>query len=95
VIMCSGMGVPDYGQLLITMELVVLAVTNGPVRDVEMAELVIARCSPGAIGDADAGGFDRRLQLSQTSRIIRIVGGGLWAAMILAGMVVQNIKAFH
>ncbi len=40
-------------------------------------------------------GFDRRLQLSQTSRIIRIVGGGLWAAMILAGMVVQNIKAFH
>ena len=38
-------------------------------------------------------GFDRTLPLSRTSRLIRIVGGGLWAFAILAGMVAHIVIA--
>ncbi len=33
-------------------------------------------------------GLDSRVQLSRTRRIIRVVGGSLWAAMIILGMIV-------
>jgi len=40
-------------------------------------------------------GLDRSLPMSATSRIIRVVGGSLWALAILAGMAIQVWKAFH
>ena len=40
-------------------------------------------------------GFDRNLPLSRTSRIIRIVGGGLWALAMVVGMVVQIVTALR
>ena len=40
-------------------------------------------------------GLNRSIPLSRTSRIIRVVGGSLWALAILAGMTIQAWKAFH
>jgi hypothetical protein len=40
-------------------------------------------------------GLDRTISMSRTSRIIRVVGGSLWALAILAGMTIQVWKALH
>ena len=42
-----------------------------------------------ALGNATRTGLNREICLSRTSRIIRVVGGSLWARMILAGMAIQ------
>jgi hypothetical protein len=34
-------------------------------------------------------GLDRSVPMNRSSRIIRVVGGGLWAAIIVVGMIVQ------
>jgi hypothetical protein len=40
-------------------------------------------------------GLDKSVPMSTTSRIIRIVGGSLWALAILAGMTIQVWKGLH
>ena len=40
-------------------------------------------------------GLNRSIPMSTTSRIIRVVGGSLWALAILSGMTIQVWKAFH
>ena len=40
-------------------------------------------------------GLDRSVQMSRTSRFIRVVLGGLWATMIVLGMALQVWKAWH
>jgi len=40
-------------------------------------------------------GLDKNIPMSTTSRIIRIVGGSLWALAILGGMTIQVWKALH
>jgi hypothetical protein len=40
-------------------------------------------------------GFDKSLPLSKTSRLIRIVGGSIWAGLILIGMLAQLWYAIH
>jgi hypothetical protein len=40
-------------------------------------------------------GFDKNVPLSNTSRFIRIVGGSLWAGIILYGMLFQLWEAIH
>ena len=40
-------------------------------------------------------GLNRSIPMSSTSRIIRVVGGSLWAFAILAGMTIQVWKALH
>jgi hypothetical protein len=40
-------------------------------------------------------GFDKNVPLSNASRFIRIVGGSLWAGMILLGMLFELWKAIQ
>jgi hypothetical protein len=40
-------------------------------------------------------GLDRNVQMSKTSRILRVVGGSIWALAILGGMAVQVWSALH
>lgn len=39
--------------------------------------------------------LDRRVTMSTSSRLIRVIGGSIWALMILGGMAVQLWKALH
>jgi hypothetical protein len=40
-------------------------------------------------------GFDKNVPLSGTSRFIRVVGGSLWAGIIVLGMFVKLWEAIH
>jgi hypothetical protein len=40
-------------------------------------------------------GLDKEIPMSTTSRIIRVVGGSLWALAILAGATIQAWKALR
>jgi len=40
-------------------------------------------------------GLDRNIPMSTTSRIIRVVGGSIWALAIAGGMGIQIWKALH
>jgi len=44
---------------------------------------------------AVASGFNREIQMSRTSRFIRVVLGSLWAVLIILGMAVQVWKAYR
>jgi hypothetical protein len=52
--------------------------------------LVLAALFP-AIRD----GFDKNIPLSRTSRFIRIVGGSLWAGILIFGMLSGLYEALH
>ena len=40
-------------------------------------------------------GLDRTVPMSKTSRMIRVVGGSIWALAILAGMAIQVWRAIR
>jgi hypothetical protein len=40
-------------------------------------------------------GLDRSIPMSRTVRLVRVVGGGLWALMILLGMLAQVWSALR
>jgi hypothetical protein len=40
-------------------------------------------------------GFDKNIPLSKTSRFIRIVGGSLWAGILIFGMLLSLYEASH
>lgn len=40
-------------------------------------------------------GLNRDIQMSRTSRVIRVVGGSIWAIMIVLGMVFRIWNAYH
>jgi hypothetical protein len=40
-------------------------------------------------------GLDRSIPMSRASRIVRVVGGSIWALAIVGGMAVQVWRAMH
>lgn len=48
-----------------------------------------------ALFPAIRDGFDREVPMSKTSRFIRVVGGSLWAGIILFGMVSELWNAIR
>lgn len=48
-----------------------------------------------ALFPAVRDGFDNSVPLSKTSRFIRVIGGSLWAGIILFAMLLEIWKAFQ